>query len=281
MSGVEVLTLAASVVQLAATGLRLSVNLHTFTRHINSGDKLVDTLSHEIAATSAVLQQLGQTLSDQKSAQLCSSQAATTAQKLLDDCSKVFEELDVTIMSPQATEPELGHVQSSTRVVNLKRKLNLTYLQSQGIELKANLERLKSGFLVTLNVLILAEQMRRYVVLSLCLSPGSERLWPCLHPFFMQWLTLAVTDMRLHSQEPVPVLKDQQNLLKVLVEENALRERRYCKIVGPTRDRDELDNDEDNDKSVLSPFHNRATCSINTAEFNRRNEPDRVVANAE
>jgi hypothetical protein len=58
MSGLEILGIAASVLQIAELGGRLSVKLFTFGRKIKNADKHIDGISQDIAATGAVLQQL-------------------------------------------------------------------------------------------------------------------------------------------------------------------------------------------------------------------------------
>ena len=62
MSGVEILGIAAGVVQIAELGGKLSVKLFTFTRKIKNADRNIDSVSQDIAATGAVLQQLGNEL---------------------------------------------------------------------------------------------------------------------------------------------------------------------------------------------------------------------------
>lgn len=152
MSGIEVIGLASSVIQIADVGLKLSVKLFTFTRKIKSADKGIDALSHEIAATGAVLQELGSTLSDKGYVQLCSPQAIATATNLLNDCRDVFQRLGRVIDSPEA---------GRKGKVSLRQRFHFTFLASEIEELRANLERLKSSLLVILQVLVLAEQLRK------------------------------------------------------------------------------------------------------------------------
>lgn len=66
MSGIEILGVAASVLQIADLGGKLSVRLFTFSRKIKNAYKSIDTVSRDIAATGAVLQQLGSELQKDK-----------------------------------------------------------------------------------------------------------------------------------------------------------------------------------------------------------------------
>lgn len=154
MSGVEILGIAASVLQIAELGGRLSVKLFTFGRKIKNADKNIDSISQEIAATGAVLQQLGNTLEKDDQRKLCSDEAVTTARDLVAECHKVFSEL----------EDSLDGRSSSSKLVSIwKNRLKYPFLEPQIDLLRSNLERLKSSLLVMLNILVLAGQIKRYI----------------------------------------------------------------------------------------------------------------------
>ena len=153
MSGVEIVGIAASVIQIAELGARLSVKLFVFSRKIKSADKSIDSISQDIAATGAVLQQLGSELSKDENAELCSNEALATTRNLVDSCMSVFKDLESSLD---------GRFPSSNSVVaGWKRRLKFPFLEAQIEVLRSNLERLKSSLLVMLNVLIFAAQVRR------------------------------------------------------------------------------------------------------------------------
>lgn len=152
MSGIEILGVAASVIQVAETGMRLSVKLFSFTRKVKRANKDIEALSHEIAITGAALQELGGTLSDHQNRQLCSAQALSTADRLINDCNVVFGQLE-SVINPGTDEKKPSKVPVAQR-------LSFVFLESRIKELQANLERLKGSILVILNVLIFAQQLR-------------------------------------------------------------------------------------------------------------------------
>ena len=152
MSGFEILGIAGSVLQIADLGGKLSVKLFVFSRKIKSADKSINSISQEIAATGAVLQQLGNELAKDEHLQLCSKEAISTARRLIDDCNKVFSELDCSLD---------GRVSDSTLVLGWKQRLKFPFLETRIELLRSNLERLKSSLMVMLNVVILAAQVRR------------------------------------------------------------------------------------------------------------------------
>jgi hypothetical protein len=58
MSGVEVLGIAASVLQIADLGAKVSVKLFGFARKVRGAAEKIDLISKEIAATGALLQRM-------------------------------------------------------------------------------------------------------------------------------------------------------------------------------------------------------------------------------
>ncbi len=154
MSGLEILGLAASVIQIADLGAKLSVKLFTFSRKVKNADKSIDSISQDIAATGAVLTQLGHELNKAENLKLSSPAAITTTRSLVDSCNKLFTELNEAIDGG-------GDGSGHKFIVELKRRLRFPFLEPQIELLRCNLERLKSSLLVILNVLILAEQLRR------------------------------------------------------------------------------------------------------------------------
>lgn len=154
MSGVELVGIAAGVVQIAQLGGELPVKLFTFTRKIKNADKSIDSISQEIAATGAVLQQLDNELKKDEKLRLCSPEAIATARSLMDDCRRIFKELNDAVDGKGK-----GFGSGAKVILGLKQRLKYPFLEPQIELLKANLEKLKSSLLVMLNVLIFAEQL--------------------------------------------------------------------------------------------------------------------------
>jgi hypothetical protein len=154
MSGLEIVGIAASVLQIAELGGRLSVKLFTFGRKIKNADKNIDSISQDIAATGAVLQELGNTLKKDDQTRLCSDEAVATTRMLVAGCHKVFAELNDTLD---------GSGSGSKLVLGWKQRLKYPFLEPQIDLLRTNLERLKSSLLVILNVLVFAEQIKKYI----------------------------------------------------------------------------------------------------------------------
>ncbi|KAK5223801.1 hypothetical protein LTR72_005187 [Exophiala xenobiotica] len=154
MSGIEILGIAASLIQIAELGCRLSVKLCVFSRKIKSADKTIDSISQEISATGAVLQQLGSELSKDENAELCSNEALATTRKLVDNCMSVFTELESSL---DGCSPG-----SNSLVSAWKQRVKFPFLEAQIEVLRSNLERLKSSLLVMLTVLVFAALVRSH-----------------------------------------------------------------------------------------------------------------------
>jgi Fungal N-terminal domain of STAND proteins len=189
MSGIEIISIAASVLQLADLGGRLSVKLFTFSRKIKNADKSIASISAEIAQTGSILQQLGNELQKDDQLRLCSAEAVATAKALVEECYKVFDELNESLESKSP---------KNKVVAAWKQRLKFPLIEPQVDLLRTNLERLKSSLLVMLNVLIFAEQLR--------------------------------------NQEALPILKDQRELVRTLVEDKNASEAKLQRVLRAIED---------------------------------------------
>ena len=168
MSGIEILGIAASVVQIADAGARLSSKLFVFTRKVKNADRSISDISQEIAATGAALRELGEALEDDKYASLGSKRSVDTTSQIVADCWKVFTDINDTIGGDQLIRQREQHDEKSAVALTkykppsytLKQRLMFPYRESQVKLLKAKLEGLKSSLMLMLQVLLLAEQVR-------------------------------------------------------------------------------------------------------------------------
>ncbi len=97
MSGIEIIGIAASILQLADLGGRLSVKLFTFSRKIKTADKSIASMSAESAQTGSILRQLGNELQKDDQLRLCSAEAVATAKSVVNECHKGFDELNESL----------------------------------------------------------------------------------------------------------------------------------------------------------------------------------------
>jgi hypothetical protein len=155
MSGLEILGIAASAIQIADLGARLSVQLIGFSRKVKEANLNIESITQEIAITGAVLQELGAELKKDDNKSGCSRRALATAEGLVAACEGIFQEIEGIVRPGPATT-----------ISSLKQRLKYPFFESKLTLLRTKLESLKSSLLVILNVLVFAEQMRKYVSIS-------------------------------------------------------------------------------------------------------------------
>lgn len=157
MSGIELVGLAASVLQIADLGWKVSYKLYAFSTRVHDTGKSIELISQDISATGAILKQLGDAVEEDEEAKpasrLCSQGLIDAAGKLVEECKDLFKEIDLGIS---------GSGKGGNKVVlGFRQKLKWSYLEPRVELLRMNLERLKSSLAIMLNVLIYAEQLRR------------------------------------------------------------------------------------------------------------------------
>lgn len=155
MSGLEVLGIAASIVQIAEIGTQLAVKLCAFYHKVKTADQRIQNLSNNVALTSSVLKLLGDNLQKDEQAKLYSQQAFGTTQGVLDECKSVFEQIRDAIDQ----SPTKGLFQRAAK------KLSFVVMEEELELLGRNLERLKSTLHLMLNVIMYAGQLRRLVII--------------------------------------------------------------------------------------------------------------------
>ncbi|KAJ5664934.1 uncharacterized protein N7477_007382 [Penicillium maclennaniae] len=152
MSGLEAIGAAASILQVADLGARLSVKLFSFYRRVQDAHNTIQVLSNEVALVSAILRELGDNLEEEESSKLCSDEAFRTLSLVLTQCRDILEQIQRMVDIDE--QPEKSQLRRVTG------KLRIVLLEPSWERLKINLERLKSTMLLLLNVIMYAGQIR-------------------------------------------------------------------------------------------------------------------------
>ncbi|GIK06348.1 hypothetical protein Aspvir_001996 [Aspergillus viridinutans] len=153
MSGLEIIGIAASILQIADLGATVSVKLCTFYRQLKSADESAQSLSSEVALTCSILRQLGENLKQDEQTRLYSAQAFETAQDVLRECEKVFRRISAAVDESRADA-------TKNAIQRAARRFGFVLMERELDVLKGNLERLKSTMLLLLNVIMYAGQLR-------------------------------------------------------------------------------------------------------------------------
>lgn len=151
MSGLEAVGIAASIIQIADLGTKLSVKLFTFYRKLQNVNQSIQSLSSDVALTCAILRELGESLKQDEQSKLCSPEAYRTAQHVLKQCEGVLQQIQ-KMMNESGSSGKTRWQQATSRLKNVLNEPNVDLL-------RGNLERLKSTMLLLLNVIMYAGQI--------------------------------------------------------------------------------------------------------------------------
>ena len=155
--------LAASVIQIASTGLKLSTTLYSFAETVSTADKSITHIAKDVSLTSAILSELGSKLELDKASGIASENAIATAQEIILECSKIFKEIEValgkSIGNEAARKANTGKYRIGKHVLE---RLRWPFLQPKMELLRSNLESLKSTLILMLQVLSYAIKAQRY-----------------------------------------------------------------------------------------------------------------------
>lgn len=157
MSESNVPGVASSVLEVSDLAAKISVRLFALSRKIKDAIKPIEALSKDIASTGAVLNQLGNQLKKGDDVQVGSSTLVISVNDLVEECSNIFDSIDKALD---------GNTSGSKAILGLQHYVHIASLEPQLVLLETNLERLKTPLALMLNVLIYAEQLKRYVFSS-------------------------------------------------------------------------------------------------------------------
>lgn len=156
MSGLEAIGIAASIIQVADLGTKLSIKLFTLYREIKNANQATKDLASDVSLTCAILRELGQSLKQDERAKLCSKEALIIAKYILNQCEEVM--CDIRNRLKKHGVGSEGEKMSAFRRATEKfwQALSMQDLDP----LKAKLETLKSTMILMLNVIMFAGQVR-------------------------------------------------------------------------------------------------------------------------
>ena len=148
--------LIAAVVQVVDVGLRLSGRLYQFGQTVAGADKSILFISTDINLTCSILKTLKHSLEKDSEARLYSENDINTAKTIVEECLKIFEEMDGALLKKIK---RIGLDGSSSRfAVAALERLIWPFLRPKMMLLWSNLAKLKSSLHLSLAVLSHARQ---------------------------------------------------------------------------------------------------------------------------
>ncbi|GME63671.1 hypothetical protein GTA08_BOTSDO09302 [Neofusicoccum parvum] len=131
----EVLGVAASAIEVANLGFKLSTSLYSYIETVSSADRRLREVATKVELTTAVIQEVGLIFDGPEIVALRKESAVTTAKNTLRECSNVFEEIEDAVVRSK------------------KNKFTFPFRTSKLSALSTNLESLKSNLSLLLHVL--------------------------------------------------------------------------------------------------------------------------------
>lgn len=156
MAGIAIV---GSIAQIADVGVRPSIRLYSFGEIVSTADKSVLSISQDVSLTSSVLKELGSILGKDSESRILSQNAVETADTLVNQCLKVFEELETILAKKLPGLRSAAAGDGKKKAVMLLERMKWGYLQPKLQLLRGNLDRLKSTLLLMLNVIAYARQV--------------------------------------------------------------------------------------------------------------------------
>ena len=147
------LSITASIVGIASTGIQLSTTLYNYTETVINADKNIREIARDLSITSSVITELGALLGQDDAAQLQCESALTTAREAVHDCEEVFKEIQKELNKSLDLE---GNGKSP--MSKLKR-LKWPLVEPKLNVLQVRLERLKNTLVLMLNVVTYARKV--------------------------------------------------------------------------------------------------------------------------
>lgn len=149
--------IVASALQIADIGIRLSFRIYVFGETIAAADKSIISISENVSLTSTVLKELGNTLNNDQTTRICSPNAMRTAENIVNQCQRIFQEMDHMLAKKFANITSAEKDKKIKSAQTLER-LRWPFMKGKIDLLATDLERQKGTLLLMLNVIALAKQ---------------------------------------------------------------------------------------------------------------------------
>ncbi|KAI4677433.1 uncharacterized protein J4E84_009118 [Alternaria hordeiaustralica] len=151
----EVIGLAASIIQIAGAGAKLSVALYNFTNSAARADQDVKDIADDVELTSNALESVGRVFESEEAGSIVSKKAIQDAGNIIKKCQSVFDEVS------EMVEKRRKVGKNGKKSLSVMGKLAWP-MKEQRVELnRRRLESLKNSLVLLLHVLQLAQGQAR------------------------------------------------------------------------------------------------------------------------
>src|ERR1700712_2498575 len=98
MSGLEILGVAASVLQVADAGLRLSKSLYAYAESVKTAEARLSQFARDVDRTSQIVRSVGALFADEKGQKLVAAGGFNTTKACIQDCEAAFTEIEAFVV---------------------------------------------------------------------------------------------------------------------------------------------------------------------------------------
>jgi CRISPR/Cas system-associated endonuclease Cas3-HD len=160
----EVVGLAASIIQIAGAGAKLSVALYNFTTSAARADQDIRDIADDVELTSNALESVGKVFESEESKSIMSKKAIQDANNIIKKCGGVFNEVSEMLEKRRKVSKD------GKKGLSVMGKLSWP-MKEQKVELyRRRLESLKNSLVLLLHVLQLAQGQARGFVYNFTLT---------------------------------------------------------------------------------------------------------------
>ncbi|KAF2652587.1 hypothetical protein K491DRAFT_718811 [Lophiostoma macrostomum CBS 122681] len=148
---VEAVGLAASILQIAGAGTKLSTSLYNFARSALRADQEVEDIANDVEITANALDSIGRVFNNENTKSVITKEAVTHARSLIKRCEGVFKEIQDVVDKRRCTGKD-GKKGGLSALGKLSWPMKEQKIQLQ----RGRLESLKNSLIVLLHVIQLA-----------------------------------------------------------------------------------------------------------------------------
>ena len=152
-------TVAASLIGIAAAGCQISIKLVTLATQISTASDRVTSIGNDVSLTSGVLQQLGELMSQKATSDgtsIFSQGGLEVTRTSATMCERIFQEVDQMAKSASRQIRETGKVTGQKIKLSKSEKLKWPFLQPNMESLRTDLREAKGTLMLMLQVTSLA-----------------------------------------------------------------------------------------------------------------------------
>lgn len=157
----EAIGVAASIIQIAGVGVKLSTTLYNFAGSVVRADQELDDIAGDVKVTANAFNNIGELFADQESNSIVTTKAIVDAEDLIKRCGSVFADLE------ELTEKRRKVGKDGKKVLSTFGRLGFPLKEQKMELLRRRLESLKNSLVLLLNVLQLGKMQAQGSVMRL------------------------------------------------------------------------------------------------------------------